>query len=506
MTKRVLELIRVSTESQAAEDRASIPSQRAINRRTAVAYGLTIVRSIEMADVSGAAVLMAPEMKELLILISDREIHGVVAREFSRLMRPENFSDYALLQAFADTNTVLYLPEGPIDFTSKTGRLMGTIRAAIAGMERTEILERIWSAKEEKRRNGELGQSHKCLPFGVGYDFKSRKWFYTADSMRVKEAFRLLLSGNTSYGSIARTVAMHSHTVASVLRNPIYTGWRVIDKKRDSSAAGKYVVKNGRQADRRKISRAPDEVIRVKVIEQPLVTEEEFNQAQRIMDHKKQFHWRMNDTTEHRFTYNGFLVCECGKAIHSRAQWSDYYACPAKCGTKYQRRDILDPHLDQIFAERLTSSAFLKRHVMPALERKPKPETNGEHAERQIELLTAKRRRILDTYFEGVINAGERDARLASVDKELKAFASIRHRERPSTDVTLQSLAETFAPFVEFDLLNREDKRALLSTLTPTITVANYEVKGLLLGSVQAHTGMDYHAPPVYLPLNLKAA
>ena len=152
--KRSIELIRVSTESQAGSDRASIPAQRAINRRTALAYGLTIVRSIEMSDVSGAAVLSAPEIKELLNLMNDSEIHGVVAREFSRLMRPENFGDYALLQAFADSNTILYLPEGPIDFASKTGRLMGTIRAAIAGMERTEILERIWSAKEEKRKSG----------------------------------------------------------------------------------------------------------------------------------------------------------------------------------------------------------------------------------------------------------------------------------------------------------------------------------------------------------------
>src|SRR5437660_6095043 len=167
--KRAIELIRVSTQAQASEDRASIPSQRAINRRTAQSYGLTIVRSIEIADVSGAAVLMAPEIQQLLSLMSDPQIHGVIAREFSRLMRPENIADYALLQAFVDTSTVLYLPEGPIDFASKTGRLMGTIRAAIAGMERTEILERIWSAKEQKRREGGFAQSRVCLPYGVEY-------------------------------------------------------------------------------------------------------------------------------------------------------------------------------------------------------------------------------------------------------------------------------------------------------------------------------------------------
>ena len=29
-------------------------------------------------------------------------------------MRPENFEDFALLQVFVDSKTVLYLPEGPL--------------------------------------------------------------------------------------------------------------------------------------------------------------------------------------------------------------------------------------------------------------------------------------------------------------------------------------------------------------------------------------------------------
>jgi hypothetical protein len=136
--KRVLELIRVSTEAQAGGDRASIPAQRAVNRRTCAQFGLEIARSIEISDVSGASVLLAPEIQQLLVLMQSPDIDGVVTREFSRLMRPENFADYALLQEFVDSKTVLYLPEGPIDLTSKTGRLMGTIRAA-----NSTILERL---------------------------------------------------------------------------------------------------------------------------------------------------------------------------------------------------------------------------------------------------------------------------------------------------------------------------------------------------------------------------
>lgn len=159
MNLKVIELIRVSTQGQAAADKASIPAQRTVNRRTATTYGLDIFKSIEISNVSGAAVLRTPEIQEMMELMRSPEVHGIVTKEFSRLMRPENFDDYQLLQHFADTKAILYLPEGPIDLASKMGRLIGGVRALFAGVEREEIRERVWSAKEDKRRRGENPQS-----------------------------------------------------------------------------------------------------------------------------------------------------------------------------------------------------------------------------------------------------------------------------------------------------------------------------------------------------------
>ena len=140
--QRVIELIRVSRNTQTGAPRYSIPTQRATNRRTAGAYGLEIVRTIELIGVSGAAVLKAPGMLALLELIRQPEIQGVVACEFSRLMRPDCFGDYVLLEAFRDSNTILYLPEGPLDFGTKQGRFLGVVRAAIAGLQRGDLAER----------------------------------------------------------------------------------------------------------------------------------------------------------------------------------------------------------------------------------------------------------------------------------------------------------------------------------------------------------------------------
>jgi hypothetical protein len=50
MSRKVIELIHVSTEGQAAAGRAGIPAQKAANRRTAEQQGLEIVKIIQMSD------------------------------------------------------------------------------------------------------------------------------------------------------------------------------------------------------------------------------------------------------------------------------------------------------------------------------------------------------------------------------------------------------------------------------------------------------------------------
>ena len=427
MTKKVLELIRVSTTAQAGDERASIPAQRAINQRTARTYGLEIVDCMELVNVSGAAVLRAPEMQRLLKRIEDPGIHGVVVREFSRVMRPENFADYILLQAFQDTRTVLYLPDGPIDFGSKTGRLMGSIRAAIAGLERTEILERVWSAKEERRKAGKHPHGPIVLPFAVGYDAKTGRWFYKPEVERVREAFRLFLSGETSYKQVGSKVGIAAFNLRNILRNPTYTGWRVYSKRRDPSSAAIRTCSDGRQGDRPKIARAPEDVIRVKVLE-PIISENEFAQLQRVLDLKKQNHWRARPDHERRFTYSGFLRCgACGNLVYTHGRKGrSWYVCKSRttegrkerrasrledCCNPYMRREELERCLDTLIADRLTNRQFLQQLATVYANRKSsdgaKPELS--RIESGFLQLKEKKQRVLDAYFENLIDRAERD-------------------------------------------------------------------------------------------------
>jgi site-specific DNA recombinase len=499
--KRVIELIRVSTGSQAASDRASIPAQRAVNRRTCAQHQLEIVRSIEIADVSGASVLLAPEIQELIRLMQSPSIHGVVTREFSRLMRPENFEDYALLQAFVESKTILYLPEGPLDLSSKTGRLMGTIRAAIAGLERTEILERVWAAKEEKRRRGELAQSSIVLPFGVGYE-QGRGFFYKPEAERVREAFHQFQSGNHSYKKLAEMVGVTPRGMHLILRNPIWTGWRVISKKRDTSSSGKYASVDGRQADRRKIDREPGDVIRVQVIDKPLVTIDEFDAVQQIMDLKQRKHWRTRADYVHRFLYNGFLTCStCGEVVHSALARRDYYTCKGrrtkhKCPSRYMARERLEKELDDLFSYSLTNRTFLTNCVQSLQKRSERKDTESltDKLTDDIQTLRCRRQRVIDSFIEGVLSREERDQRLAAIEIAVRSAQDALNRQTGPKPLDIEDLIEAFAPLAEWQYWSRDQKRMVLSTLIPDIRVADYKVESLglspnLFSNENTHTG-----------------
>lgn len=458
---------------QADADRASLPSQRAVNQQTAERYGLTIVRTFEMAGVSGAQVLFAPEMQQMIRIMQDSEIHGVITREFSRLMRPENFADYALLQSFVDTNTVLYLPEGPIDFSSDSGMILGTVHATLGGIERKQMKRKIWNAKEIKRREGKLAQSRIVLPYGVEYP-----WAWTPDAEKVREVYRLFLSGLTSYAQLSKILGVTPVGARVIMRNPIYTGWRVIDEKRNMTLAGLYPTKDGRQGDRRRVKRSPDEIIRVRIPElEPLISESEWNHVQRLMDHKHENSTRVRCDKSPRFVYNGYMRCTCGSLIYAkRHHHNDYYLCKERCGTKYMEKGRLERALNRLFTEQVTRPSFVQKHLAEPLQTQ-RAGADPRTAQANITKLEAKRTRILDAYFEGVIDGTERTRRLEGIERDIAAARALASAGSAGPSLTLDDLRRAFAPFRNYDLLSRDDKRRLLGAMAATIVAADYRIE-----------------------------
>jgi DNA invertase Pin-like site-specific DNA recombinase len=462
-----------------------------VNRSTAQRYDLRIVESIELADVSGCSVLLTPEIQHLIERMQSSEVGAVVTREFSRLMRPEKFSDYALLQAFADSHTLLYLPDGPIDFGEKSGRLIGTIRAAIAGLERSEIRERCWRGKEEKRKAGKKVSS--TLPFGVGYS-KRRGWFYTEDALKVKRAFEIILSGVTRQSTISRETGLSRGSLFNLLHNPIWIGWRVYDKKCDPTQ--RITKAGGRQGHSVPVPRLPEEVIRVKVLDKPLISEQEWETAKAILDVKRQGHRRERENTKNIVKYSGYVFCSiCGAPMvpvikHYKGE-SYYYVCrnrrspkseKERCPQHYLQAEKLEKAIDDVLGREVTSEAFAQKLAERIESNSPddRSEERLVQIERDISTTKKRRCRIVESYIDGVLTKEDRDAKLKSLDADLKRMGGeierVCHQQVPS--LTEEQIAMAFQTFAEWEFLDREDRRKILAVTVPRIQVHNYSVTG----------------------------
>jgi hypothetical protein len=325
------------------------------------------------------------------------------------------------------------------------------------------------------------------LPWGVGYEV-ARGFYYKPEAERVREAFRQFLAGNHSYGQLSKLVGVTPRGMHLIMRNPIWIGWRVIDKKRDASSAGRYASINGRQADRRKIARAPEDVIRVKVIADPLLSARDFQEVQRIMDLKQAKHWRAQPNIVHRFTYSGFLTCsQCGELIHSALARRDYYACKGRrtnhlCKTRYMAREKLEKRLDSLFADQLTDPDFIERCISDLRQRCAQDDSvvRVQRLSAELSGLHEKRSRVVETFLDGVFGREERDSRLAKLDRDIQlAQNTLLRCSSPAADVDAKRIVEAFAPLVEWEYWSREQKRSVLAAIVPEIRVADYQVAGL---------------------------
>jgi hypothetical protein len=114
------------------------------------------------------------------------------------------------------------------------------------------------------------------VPLGLAFS-KEEGWTYTADAERVREIFRRVLAGERNFSRLADEMNVSRTLLKLILRRPEYTGWRVYDKR----VGAKYP--NGRT---RLVPRRPEDVIRVRLPLEPLITEEDFAAVQAILSNR----------------------------------------------------------------------------------------------------------------------------------------------------------------------------------------------------------------------------
>jgi DNA invertase Pin-like site-specific DNA recombinase len=439
-------------------------------------------------------------MQEMLRLIESPSIHGVIARDFSRLMRPDKYGDFILLQAFQETGTVLYLPDGPLDMSTSSGLLMGGMRALMAGHDRREILSRMNGAKEAMRLAGKHAGGSHCLPFGVAYDRQHATWSYTDDAEKIKAAFQMVLTTALPFAQIAERLNLPRTSLRLMLTNPIYTGVRVYGQKRDQSNAGYVPGANGRQGYRRKIERAPEDVIRVRVMD-GLVSEDVFNRVQQLIGARVARERTIRTKNAPRYILNGFLSCgRCGNPMYSHTnQKAGYYYCRQNgtrarvkglgCESAYIMAERIEPRIECVLSDLLQDRALLEDVAASyAMRQEPEVSANGQvAAQRQIKALVSKRERVLESFLDGVISRGDRDTRLKAIEMEIATYSDLMVVPETQPAVTVEGLIALLSVFAEFRFLQREDKRALLRESQARIFVEGYTIKAVEVAAIRTH-------------------
>lgn len=513
----VVELLRVSTDLQAGPDRAGLPGQHSTNLRTCGAYGLEIVESVEIVE-SGAEVARTPGMARVLEAVTSGRARGILLAEYSRLFRPDRWSDLVVLQTLSDHGAPIYLPAGPIDLATELGFVQATINNLLAAMERRRIRERMDRGKEEHRRRGAHVAGGVGIPFGMRYS-REDGWQWTEDAGTVRELFRRFLAGEHNLDALGRSLGLPRTSTKFLLQNPVYTGWRVYAERRDPSPAGKY-----RGGDRRRLPRRPEEVIRVRLPVEPLVSDDDFAQVQALLTEKRTR--RVRRSRDDVFLYRGFLRCaEDQLAMYTKTTTPGgrerrFYQCRsfnpsrapegvARCSTGHLVAEKIERELDHAIRRRLLDPdvlvAALGEYAASMDARWRAPAEDAASLAQRLTALESKRVRVLESYYEGLISKGDRDRRLAPLAEEVAALQRRMGTPAAAVPAALEerALVALLTTFAEWTHVEHAGRRSILEALQPTFYVGKYHVAGVRFplaslsgGNTDSHSPAAGVAPP----------
>jgi hypothetical protein len=90
----------------------------------------------------------------------------VIVAEMSRLVRPQNFSDFAL-DHFKKNHRLIWTPTEVVDVTTQAGWCAATVQGMASGGELQNMVDRFQRGKKVFHMSGRHASSDRALPRGV---------------------------------------------------------------------------------------------------------------------------------------------------------------------------------------------------------------------------------------------------------------------------------------------------------------------------------------------------
>lgn len=491
--KKVVGLVRVSTDQQAADDRAGLPRQRHEIAVVAAANNLEVIEIIEFSGISGTVTREMPEIHRILQMVRNRVIAGIVLADLDRLFRLKHPGDFAIFDAFQAASATIWTGTGVFDYSCDSGAMLSIMRGLFSGMELSAIKRRINGAREEKRKRGELGGFKGLLPKGIDYDYASRTWSTTPEIHVVQEAYRIVdEEGITNLMQISRLLRVNRNTLKLWLRNRLYMGIRRIDKKRGEeypTPRRSTVIKPGQRRDRRKIDRAPEEIIERRVLEDPPVSPERWLRVQEKLAATRNRRERASTGQVQINLGRGLLVCgHCQGTIYATSGINKkypnrpgYYMCRRNhylakregqsCEQPNLRKSDVDTLLRSFVSDYLTHNETLKS-ILESVSRQEKPPVEKKFA---ISGLEQRKDRLLTLYEEGVLSVNKYKERIEAINLEqsriqnAEAAAMQRKLQIADSESVVKQIVQ--GAFAFGRLATKAEQKILLDGLLSSVVV-----------------------------------
>lgn len=267
-TLKLLPIHRVSTSAQAGDNGEGLERQRDATQRIIQALkakpDLTVIAlpAVEIVDVSGSDVDQTDEWRHnVLTLIEEPNVH-IAVDSIDRILRADSFN-FKVMQELLRTSTDIHSPGQVHDLSDPSDGFMAGLMALLGGREKAEIKRRMMAGREAARRRGEWPLRNSALPRGITYKRTTKTWGYNdAEAEVIKRVYHWFVVEGRRLWPIARDVGKPMQTISQYLKNPIYKGLLRWDMKRGEKYPNK---RNGRQPDRKKVSRLPHEIIEIRV-------------------------------------------------------------------------------------------------------------------------------------------------------------------------------------------------------------------------------------------------
>lgn len=444
--RQAIALIRVSTEGQATDDRAGLAAQRRECERIAAREDLAIAEWVELAGVSGAKVLDDARFRSLLDRLSRPGIAGLIVADFDRLFRRGRFGDYVILDAFADTGSLLFTSEGRVDPTQDTDALLSLIRGELGAMERRKIRMRTMRAKVEHRARGRHVAGAHTLPLGVRFDKSTDRWSYApAESSLVREVFERVLSGERNFTQLAQRLGVGRTLIRRILCQPLYAGFRYLGAEGGVAREGTEQV----------------------VLDPPLVSRADWTRAQEIARVRPPPPRGLGGPR----VYRGLLRCaDCGARMHVHRDHAWTYRCGPVLHTMIVAHAV-DAACDVALAERLARPEVVLAALAGATAEREAARPDAEESAAEAKRLIAERERVTVGFERGLRTLAEAERRTREIDA---ALARLELPAEPAPEAeSVEALAALLAaPFAEWAYLTADQKRRILGPAVESIAVA----------------------------------